>query len=62
MRAWRRAWIDPTLCRGCATCLEFCPEGAIYLEEGLADLDPAVCDGCGVCARLCPSGAVFMEP
>ena len=57
----RRAWIDADLCDGCATCLEFCPEGVIYLERGLAHLEPGGCVGCGVCAHLCPTGAIFME-
>lgn len=57
----RRAWIDPDLCNGCASCVEFCPEGAIHLAEGLAILDPELCEGCGICAHICPTGAIFME-
>ena len=54
--------VDELLCRGCGTCVEACPYGAIALVERegnrtVANVQAALCKGCGSCAVACPTGA-----
>lgn len=51
--------IDREKCRGCGTCTDLCPFGAVTLVEGerRAEVNEALCKGCGVCASSCRSGA-----
>ncbi len=53
-------------CKGCGLCVEFCPEGKLYIEQkpdmrGIqaaavrADVD---CTGCLQCATICPDAAI----
>lgn len=67
MGAWRtrRPVTDPGVCRMCATCAVFCPEGAklVRVEPGghrWMDTDLALCKGCGICSVECPSSAITM--
>ena len=54
--------IDPEVCSGCGTCVEWCPTDAIALDnEGLARRDENACLGCGVCSRFCPEGAISLK-
>lgn len=50
-------------CVGCAKCIPFCPQGAIYIEERKAYINQEECVECGICVRQieCPRGA-FYEP
>ena len=41
-------------CIGCMKCQRECPEGAIVVNQFLAEVDPAKCIGCGKCAEVCP--------
>jgi len=50
--------IDETLCTGCGTCVQDCPQGAIVLVNGHAYISSDRCTMCGVCAETCPSGAI----
>jgi NAD-dependent dihydropyrimidine dehydrogenase PreA subunit len=50
--------IDPQVCNGCATCVEVCPSGAIYLVEGKATVDQSLCNDCEACFGACPTGAI----
>jgi len=61
----------PDACRGCGTCEDRCPMGAIQLEESpqarsrngkMAVLNPDLCIGCGVCAYKCPSDSLVLVP
>jgi heterodisulfide reductase subunit A-like polyferredoxin len=56
------AFIDPSRCRACSTCVEICEVGAPELIEEdswrAAHIDPLICIGCGTCAVHCPSGAI----
>ncbi len=39
----------------CLVCLEFCPVGAIYLDQkGRPVVNPEICTGCGLCEENCP--------
>ncbi|MFX0061005.1 MAG: 4Fe-4S binding protein [Candidatus Hermodarchaeota archaeon] len=42
-------------CRKCKRCINYCPEGCVYLnEEGFPYADYDYCKGCGICANECP--------
>lgn len=55
-------WIDPSLCLGCATCVDACPEGEILgLVHGKAVLvEPSSCIGHGACRDACPQNAITL--
>jgi len=52
-------------CTGCGTCVWFCPEGAIKLNEvkgkKRAVINYAYCKGCMICAKECPVRAIEKE-
>lgn len=54
-------------CSGCATCMEWCPEGAISMETAenergrVAVIDTQVCIGCGECVVTCTTGAIAVR-
>jgi Pyruvate/2-oxoacid:ferredoxin oxidoreductase delta subunit len=53
------ATADETLCAACGTCVDFCPFGALSLDDhSVIDWDK--CLGCGVCVDQCPNGALFL--
>lgn len=45
-------------CVGCGTCVKFCPEGVITIEEGKAKIDYDYCKGCLICMKECPFQAI----
>jgi hypothetical protein len=47
-------------CIGCEECVEYCPVGAIGIEDELAKIDQSLCAECGNCLRseVCPVGAI----
>lgn len=45
-------------CVGCGTCVQYCPQHAITLEEGHAQIDRSRCVRCGACANACPQAAM----
>jgi ferredoxin len=49
---------DPSLCNGCATCVDYCPVQAITLEEDKCRIDGKKCIGCGQCELHCPENAI----
>jgi hypothetical protein len=49
--------VDPDKCVACGRCAEWCPAGAITVEEA-ARIDPEKCLGCGECTITCIEGAV----
>jgi pyruvate ferredoxin oxidoreductase delta subunit len=60
---WRilRPEIDEDNCSNCGLCAQYCPEGAVTLDEGRSPrIDMRFCKGCGVCANECPQEAVGM--
>ena len=52
--------IEPAWCKGCAICLDVCPERCFMLDE--QDIAVAVhqerCTGCQLCVKLCPDFAI----
>ncbi|MDR1744270.1 MAG: EFR1 family ferrodoxin [Planctomycetota bacterium] len=59
-RAFRRffpATVDKSLCTGCALCAGLCPEKAIVMKDGKAEIGDA-CQSCQRCVGFCQVGAV----
>ncbi|MGC9516109.1 MAG: 4Fe-4S binding protein [Methanomicrobiales archaeon] len=54
--------VDPDKCNSCGTCVQFCPTGAITLnEDGIANIDKELCIGCGACVNVCEESAINLE-
>jgi len=54
--------IDENKCNGCGLCVPDCPEGAIQIIDGKAQLvGELLCDGLGACIGNCPEGAIEIE-
>ncbi|MCP4134042.1 MAG: DUF362 domain-containing protein [bacterium] len=45
-------------CTRCGTCIEWCPENAITMEEKSAVINKEICIGCGECLAVCRFDAV----
>ena len=43
-----------------AACVQVCPAGALYKQDGLTRLDGAKCTGCTYCVDACPFGVPVM--
>jgi thioredoxin reductase (NADPH) len=53
--------VDPGRCIGSSSCVSACPEGAIGVIDGKAQLvNPSVCIGHGACAASCPMEAITL--
>lgn len=53
--------IDQGDCEGCGTCIQRCPNKAIFRNKnGLAQVDHTHCLTCGYCAPVCPVRAIIM--
>jgi NAD-dependent dihydropyrimidine dehydrogenase PreA subunit len=51
--------INDTKCTGCGQCIPDCPEGALQIIDGKAQLvSDLFCDGLGACIGACPEGAI----
>ncbi len=44
---------------GCGLCVQNCPQGAINLMWGRAEIDTGRCNSCYQCVDACPQGAIF---
>ncbi|HMK16228.1 MAG TPA: DUF362 domain-containing protein, partial [Methanomicrobiales archaeon] len=56
-----RTMTIPDKCRGCGSCVEVCPAGALSLEEEKVRLDSETCIGCGECMIVCLQGAIEFD-
>lgn len=57
----KKIHIDQGDCEACYSCVERCPNKAIYINDaGLADVNYDVCLTCGYCAPVCPVRAIIM--
>ena len=53
--------ISADACKGCKTCLEYCPAKAITVYGRKASINEGKCIGCGECLIVCPSQAIRIE-
>jgi ferredoxin len=51
--------IRKDLCLGCGLCASSCPQQAISLLSGQAEIDNNRCNHCGLCLGVCPRGAII---
>ena len=53
--------IEPSWCKGCGICAEFCPRGVIEVHnEKVMEVNPYACVHCGLCESLCPDYAIYL--
>ena len=45
-------------CIGCKKCEKVCQQGAITVNNNVADIDYEKCNHCGMCAKECPTGCL----
>ena len=58
---FKKIHIDQGDCEACYSCVDRCPNKAIYINEnGLADVNYDVCLTCGYRAPVCPTRAIIM--
>lgn len=48
-------------CTGCGTCVKWCPQDAITLNDKVAVIDAALCIGCGECLAMCRFDSVKFD-
>ena len=53
--------VNPSLCKGCTTCMRTCPTGAIRIRDGKAIVSDNKCVDCGECMKVCPHKAIYIE-
>jgi anaerobic sulfite reductase subunit C len=53
---------DPGLCTGCGTCVHYCREKAIEVQDGIIVLDHNKCMECGFCIMPCPFHLISGAP
>lgn len=54
--------INSEWCKGCAICIEYCPQDVLALEKGIAvvvNLDD--CNRCQLCDYRCPDYAITVK-
>lgn len=62
----RRPVVDQAACTACRQCVQYCPDGAMFMtakgDAEIAQVDLDFCKGCGICATMCRFGAIVMMP
>ncbi|MBI5001281.1 MAG: phosphoadenosine phosphosulfate reductase family protein [Euryarchaeota archaeon] len=56
----RIVFVKAEHCLGCGLCVARCPQGALFISDGMVDLDESKCSHCGICISPCP--VVDFEP
>lgn len=54
--------VDETICKLCNQCVEFCPPGALKVDEQSLMFDYGKCIRCFCCQEICPDGAIAVQP
>lgn len=49
-------------CLGFGSCVSICPQNAIMVKDGVADVDQEKCVGCGLCVKECPKNLIELIP
>lgn len=49
-------------CLGLGSCVKVCPENAISIDSGIAEVSVDKCTGCGLCVEICPRGTIELVP
>ena len=49
-------------CLGFGSCAAVCPQNAIRVLNGVAEVDRRKCVGCGLCVKACPKGLIELIP
>ncbi len=49
-------------CLGLGDCLNACPQNAIQIVNGVAQVKYCGCIGCGICAKVCPNHLISLVP
>ena len=44
-------------CYGCGECVDWCPTGAISLQDEHSTTDVSLCTKCCACVKFCPANA-----
>jgi NAD-dependent dihydropyrimidine dehydrogenase PreA subunit len=53
---------DADICKGCARCVEVCPQGVFEMRDKRAVItDRDLCMECGACAKNCDFGAITVK-
>lgn len=53
--------VNEPWCKGCAICVEFCPEGVLVMERGKVKVvNLEACSACGLCELRCPDFAIVV--
>lgn len=58
LKASKRLHILSNICIGCGTCVNTCPNAALSLVDGKAQVDRSSCILCGYCNPVCPEFAL----
>lgn len=45
-------------CKGCGTCVDMCPTGAMNIIRKPSYIDQEICAKCGACYEVCDHGAI----
>lgn len=53
---------NPGRCTGCGTCVQYCREEALYVNDGIVRMDESKCMQCGTCVNSCVYGILLSKP
>jgi ferredoxin len=60
-RTLLRPQVDPELCTACGTCIDKCPESALFMDEDIPQVDADMCITCFCCQEMCPEKAIALK-